>query len=152
MQPARIIQQLQGCRFNVFLCNTDENPRKEMIYLHLLQDEGQVVRNKDLGQISPPPGHFCNSTWMVWSAFWRPSMMVIVSTGLTTPSRSSSSTLFLSIFISRTRCECRRRNLSHVLLSSFIIFFSLLTNKLLHLRQENRHRGVLQELLTYTSQ
>src|SRR5579859_5123239 len=26
--------------FSVFLCNTDENPDKEMIYLQLMQDEG----------------------------------------------------------------------------------------------------------------
>src|SRR3989442_4460762 len=27
-------------RFSVFLCNTDENPEKEAIYLHLMRDEG----------------------------------------------------------------------------------------------------------------
>src|SRR6266568_7156213 len=71
------------------------------------------------------PGHFCSSSWIVWSAFSRPLIMITVSTGFT-PSRSSSFTAFLSIFISWTRCACRWRNRIHVSLSSLIVFFCFL--------------------------
>ena len=67
----------------------------------------QLSRQRYLGQLSMSPGHFCSSRWIVWSAFWRLSIMLIVSMGFTTPSRSSSLTASFSRFISCTRCACR---------------------------------------------